>query len=117
MKIQSLLNPFDCSDRHGDRTYESPPPANMPRAVAHNIPAQKRQKVPKDAAIFTDAKVNGPVNFPPYEDGDDEELAARHRKHKVYPMGKIQEKGARRIPYNSGKKDFTEKTGRDAFEG
>ncbi|KAF2652686.1 hypothetical protein K491DRAFT_706309 [Lophiostoma macrostomum CBS 122681] len=116
MKIQSLLNPFDCSDRHGERISESPPPANMPRPVDLNTPAQKRQKVPKDAAIFTDAKVNGPVNFPPYEVGDNEELAAHHREHKVYPMGQIQERGARRIPYASGKKEFTEKTGRDAFE-
>jgi hypothetical protein len=89
----------------------------MPRPTTLYTSAPKRQKIPKDAAIFTDAKVNGPVNFPAYDIGDDEELASQHRRFQVYPMGNIQKKGARRIPYNSEKKDFMEKTGRDAFEG
>jgi hypothetical protein len=116
MRIQSLLNPFDCGDHHGYRSSESPTPAIIPRSVAHTS-APKRQKLPKDAAIFADANVNGPVNFPPYEAGEDEELLAQHRKFQLYPLGNIQQKGARRIPYNSDKKDFMPKTGRDAFEG
>lgn len=117
MRIQSLLNPFDCGDSHSYRSSESPSPATLPRSVTPYTSAPKRQKIPKDAAIFTDAKVNGLVNFPPYEYRDDEELVAQHRKFQIYPMGNIQKKGARRIPYNSEKKDFMPKTGRDAFEG
>jgi hypothetical protein len=117
MRIQSLLNPFDCGDNHGHCSSESPTLANLPRLTTLYTSAPKRQKIPKDAAIFTDAKVNGPVNFPAYDIGDDEELASQHRRFQVYPMGNIQKKGARRIPYNSEKKDFMEKTGRDAFEG
>lgn len=117
MRIQSLLNPFDCGDRHGYRSSESPVPATMHRPVAPCTSAPKRQKLPKDAAIFADdAKVNGPVNFPPYDFGNDAELAAQHRKFQIYPEGNILQKGARRIPYNSEKKDFWPKTGRDAFE-
>jgi len=61
--------------------------------------------------------VIGTVNFPPYEAGDDGELAAQHRKFQIFPAGEIYSKGARHIPYNSEKKDFMVKTGREAFEG
>lgn len=77
----------------------------------------RRQKLPKDAAIFADVKVSGPVNFPPHESRDDEHLLRQHRKFQIYPLGRIMKQGARHIPYNSDKKDFFEKTGRTAFEG
>ncbi|KAF2867005.1 hypothetical protein BDV95DRAFT_503948 [Massariosphaeria phaeospora] len=118
MKIQSLLNPF-CGDHHGYRSSESPTPATQPRSVVPIASAPKRQKIPKDAAIFTEGnKIVGPVNYPPYEAGDDEDLAAQHRMFQVYPMSKgdIYSKGVRHIPYNSEKKDFMVKTGREAFE-
>jgi hypothetical protein len=89
----------------------------MPRSVVPNTSAPKRQKIPKDAPIFAEgAKVVGKVNFPPYEACDDEELIAQHRKFQMFPMGQIA-KYPRHIPYNSEKKDFMEKTGREAFEG
>jgi hypothetical protein len=81
-------------------------------------PVTIRQKIPKDAPIFTEGnKIVGHVNFPPHEAGDDLELAAQHRRFQVYPLGDIYKKGVRHIPYNSDKKDFLNKTGRDAFEG
>jgi hypothetical protein len=89
----------------------------MPRPAAPNTSVPKRQKVPKDAAIFSEgSKLVGFVNYPPYEAGDDKDLAAQHRRFQINPMGEIMRKGARHIPYNSDKKDFMEKTGRDAFE-
>jgi hypothetical protein len=55
------------------------------------------------------------VNFPPYEALD--EVSLREvRRFSVYPLGAIQET-SERIPYNSGKKDFFSKTGREGFEG
>jgi len=54
--------------------------------------------------------------FPPHEAGDDNELAAQHKKFQLFPMGEIASY-VHRIPYNSDKKTFLEKTGRDAFEG
>jgi hypothetical protein len=117
MNIRSLLNPYELDSHHGYRSSESPTPAIMSRSVARGTPTPKRQRIPKDAAIFTDSKPNGPVNFPPYEVVKDEELLKQHRTFQLYPIGNIQRIGARRIPYNSDKKDFMEKTGRDAFEG
>ncbi|KAF2020725.1 DNA-binding domain of Mlu1-box binding protein MBP1 [Aaosphaeria arxii CBS 175.79] len=121
MRIPLLLNPIKCGDYHDyhddDRTSESPTPAPAPRPIVPYTAGNKRQKIPKDAAIFTEgAKVNGPVNYPPYEYMDDKELQAQHRKFQIYPNGNIRQKGPRRIPYNSDKKDFMNKTGRDAFE-
>ncbi|KAI0457802.1 hypothetical protein F5B21DRAFT_520805 [Xylaria acuta] len=73
-----------------------------------------KQKMPKDAAVFTKSKPKGAINFQPYEDLDEVSLH-RVRRFQVYPLGKIQEY-SRHIPYNSGKKDFFEKTGRESFE-
>jgi hypothetical protein len=116
MKIQSLLNPL-CGDHHGYRSSSSPTPISMPYRHAPNTSAPKRQKIPKDAAIFTEgSKVVGQINFPPYEAGEDEELAKQHRRFHIHPMGEIG-RYVRHIPYNSEKKDFLAKTGREAFEG
>jgi hypothetical protein len=116
MKIQSLLNPF-CDDQRGCRSAGTPAPATISHSQVPCTLAAKRQKVPKDAAIFTDeSKIRGTINFPPYEYGDDEELDTQHRKFQIYPIGEILTKGARHIPYNSEKKDFMTKTGREAFE-
>ncbi|KAF2204576.1 hypothetical protein GQ43DRAFT_468965 [Delitschia confertaspora ATCC 74209] len=115
MKIQNLLNPL-CGDHYGYRSSESPTPATTPYRVATNTSTPKRQKIPKDAAIFTEgSKVVGQIKFPPYEAGDDEELAKQHRRFHIHPMGEIG-KFVRHIPYNSEKKDFLAKTGREAFE-
>jgi len=116
MKIVDLLNP--CPTRHGHRSSKSPtPPASTPHKVTTTTSIPKRQKIPKDAAVFTEgAKVVGQINFPPYEAGSDEELAREHRKFQIHPMGEIA-KYVRHIPYNSDKKDFMAKTGREAFEG
>lgn len=72
----------------------------------------------KDAPVFSEStKIVGHVNYPPHEAGSDRDLEARHREFYVFPLGQIHRKGVRHIPYNSDKKDFLEKTGREAFEG
>jgi len=113
MKISYLLNPF-CGDRHNHRESKSPTPAFHPVTAVQAI---RRQKIPKDAPIFSDGnRTVGNVNFPPKENQNDQELLAQHRKFQIYPLGEIFKKGVRHIPYNSEKKDFLDKTGRDAFE-
>ncbi|EUC37487.1 hypothetical protein COCCADRAFT_85347 [Bipolaris zeicola 26-R-13] len=113
MNIQDLLNP-SCGDRHDHRHPESPTPSSHPVAT---LPALRRQKIPKDAPIFSEGnRTVGIVNFAPHEAGNDEEFLAQHRRFQIYPLGEISRKGVRHIPYNSDKKDFLEKTGRDAFE-
>ncbi len=69
----------------------------------------------KDGAIFTKAKIKGEVIFPPFEDLDESALR-EVEKYVVYPLGKIQS-FPRHIPYNSEKKSFLDKTGRESFEG
>ncbi|KAM0280919.1 hypothetical protein ACHAQH_003808 [Verticillium albo-atrum] len=60
------------------------------------------------------SKPRGPINYWPFEDVDD---ATRREveRFQVTPFGQIQACCAH-IPYNSGKKDFYEKTGRESFE-
>jgi hypothetical protein len=69
----------------------------------------------KDGAIFAKGKIKGEVNYPPFENLD-EETMREVQKFQVYPLGKIEEY-CRHIPYNSEKKSFLEKTGRESFEG
>lgn len=94
-----------------------PYPTSSQRHLAPAI-IPKRQKIAKDAPVFSEGnKTIGHVNYPPYEAVSDSELEARHREFRIYPLGQIGRRGVRHIPYNSDKKDFLEKTGRDAFEG
>ncbi|PGH23607.1 hypothetical protein AJ80_02388 [Polytolypa hystricis UAMH7299] len=112
--IASLLNPeppkqdrlhhlpSPCSSRYV-RDYHSPPP-----------PRQKKQKISKDAAVFTRGKIRGELRYPPCE-YQIKELAEAHKALQIHPMGHITE-FPRHIPYNSEKKSFLEKTGRESFE-
>jgi hypothetical protein len=78
--------------------------------------APSRFKMPKEPVVsFSKSRPKGAVRFPPHEDLD--EMALREvQKFRVSPFGRIRECCAH-IPYNSGKKDFFEKTGRESFEG
>ena len=69
----------------------------------------------KDAAIFAKGKIYGEIRYAPCE-VQDEDIAKEHAKFHLYPMGRISEY-CRHIPYNSEKKNFLEKTGRESFEG
>ncbi|KAJ4385504.1 hypothetical protein N0V93_009932 [Gnomoniopsis smithogilvyi] len=68
----------------------------------------------KDSGGFVKSKAKGTVNFPPFESLDEHSLR-EIRRYQIYPWGKISEY-CRHIPYNSGKKDFYDKTGRESFE-
>ena len=68
----------------------------------------------KNGAVFIKGKIKGEANFPPFE-ALDEETRGEVEKFKVHPLGKITEY-SRHIPYNSEKKSFLEKTGRESFE-
>lgn len=69
----------------------------------------------KDTVGFVKSRAKGTVNYPPFEDLDDTSLR-EIRHYQIYPFGRIQE-FCRHIPYNSGKKKFFDKTGRESFEG
>jgi hypothetical protein len=115
MKISSLLN-STCNENRGYRGPRAPvhvaaPYLRLPTGVP------KRPKVAKDAPVFSEEnKVVGFVNYPPHEAGESRDLQVEHERFQIFPPGEIYKKGVRHIPYNSDKKDFLDKTGRDAFE-
>ncbi|GFF90491.1 hypothetical protein IFM47457_08506 [Aspergillus lentulus] len=109
--IASLLNPLPGPSQLSLPTQTL---ASSAASMASNTPRPKRPKVAKDAAIFKKAKPRGEVRYPPCEERD-EELARKHREFRIHPMGDIVEY-ARHIPYNSDKKSFQERTGRESFE-
>ncbi|KAL2003741.1 hypothetical protein VTN02DRAFT_2506 [Thermoascus thermophilus] len=110
--IESLLNPLPDL-----RRFQLPSPSltSYTRDEASSPSLRpKRQKIAKDAPIFRRGKIRGELRYPPCEDRD-EELVEMHRKFEIHPMGHIAE-FPRHIPYNSEKKSFQEKTGRESFE-
>ena len=115
MDIQSILNPVSdvCQGKSQLSISDS---QNNPVCSRHEAPPVKRQRLAKDAAIFTKERPRGRVRFPPYEAGADNALSTQHRKYQIHPMGNISD-FHRHIPYNSEKKTFLMKTGRDCFEG
>ncbi|KAF7590189.1 hypothetical protein BBP40_003163 [Aspergillus hancockii] len=108
--IESLLNPLPDANHFAlpspTLTSSDPVPCKSPR--------QKKQKIAKDAPIFNRGETRGELRYPPCEERD-EELAKVHRDFQLHPMGDIADY-PRHIPYNSDKKTFQERTGRESFE-
>lgn len=69
----------------------------------------------KDGPVFRQGSVQGELRYPPCEERD-EYLAKIHAEWRLHPMGRIADY-PRHIPYQSDKKTFQEKTGRDSFHG
>ncbi|KAF2215661.1 hypothetical protein CERZMDRAFT_94063 [Cercospora zeae-maydis SCOH1-5] len=137
--IDSLLNP---TGGHGyPERYRNPAPPTpayspyaysqegTPRPETPTSPSPKRQKLVKDAAMFIRNQAQGVINYPASECSEEvdclaarqrQELAEQHLNFHVFPSGRGGdgriEDYARRIPYSSEKKDFLNKTGRDAFD-
>jgi len=111
--IQTLLNPMPENTSLGGQ-LPSPCSTTYTRELTPN-PPRKKQKLSKDAAIFTKGKTRGEVRYPPCEYQDANHGAA-HATFKIYPVGHIADY-PRHIPYNSEKKAFLDKTGRESFEG
>ncbi|KAH9909131.1 hypothetical protein F4778DRAFT_793146 [Xylariomycetidae sp. FL2044] len=118
LSLASLLNPAPPGpsvNRFPPSPASSSPTTSFADESAFlDRPIMPKHKMPKDAAVFTKSKPKGVVNFRPFERLDEASLRMVRQFH-VYPIGKIQE-CCRHIPYNSGKKDFYEKTRRESFE-
>ena len=111
--VASLLNPMpSSSERSRD---SSSPTLKDPKQSSPSVALAKKQKMSKAAATFVKGRPKGKVNYPPYEI-QDEATATEHAKFEVQPIGRIGEY-PKRIPYNSEKKTFQQKTGMDGFEG
>ncbi|KAK8255381.1 hypothetical protein HDK77DRAFT_498247 [Phyllosticta capitalensis] len=106
IKIESLLNPLSEASlgRH------SPPPSP-------HLSDPHRSKVSKTAAVFVKGEPKGEVRYPPHEVDDDDELVKELIKYRITPSPlRDIKKYPRHIPYNSDKKSFLTRTGREAFE-
>ena len=111
--VASLLNPMPPSSEHSCESQTS-----TPSVQSTGIPtslAPKKPKMSKSAVIFVKAEPKGDINYKPCELQSDT-VKAEHEKFQVEPIGRISEY-PRHIPYNSEKKSFQQRTGRDAFEG
>lgn len=113
--IRDLLNPLpEPRQYQADRArrLETPPPLKTDMI---SPPREKRSKVVKDGAVFRVGTVQGELRYPPCEERD-EHLTKIHTEWRLHPMGKIVDY-PRHIPYQSEKKSFSGKTGRDSFHG
>jgi len=122
LSLASLLNPISIESRTERLPLTNSEPftttsshGGSPLLLTPSTVPTKKQKMTKDGAIFTKAMVRGEVNYHPFEDFDETTLR-EIQKFQIYPLGKIREY-SRHIPYNSEKKTFLEKTGRESFEG
>jgi hypothetical protein len=77
---------------------------------------KRQEKMAREHCLgLPKSKAIGIVKYVPFEDLDEASFREIQR-FQVHPFGKIHE-NCKHIPYNSGKKDFFEKTGRESFEG
>ncbi|KAJ5220495.1 hypothetical protein N7468_009699 [Penicillium chermesinum] len=101
-------------------------PSNVQQASRNHQASNTRQKKPKgvkDAPIFRLGPTTGVVRYAPHE-ARDQRLTAIYERFRLYPMNRQLRDGTREgnivdyprpIPYQSEKKDFYQKTGRDSF--
>lgn len=112
--LASLLNPVPPSFERPRKRSKSASP-KYTETFSSTLLSVKKQKMSKAAATFVKAEPKGEINYPPYEE-QDEKIASAYEQFDVKPVGQICEY-PKRIPYNSEKKTFQQRTGRDGFEG
>ncbi|CAI0653602.1 unnamed protein product, partial [Colletotrichum noveboracense] len=121
LSVSSLLNPSSPGPLPAPRFLPSPAMsspgscyADRPSPPYLDCPVIPKLKMSKDPVPMSKYKPRGVIKYYPFESVD--ELSRREvMRFRVTPFGRIQESCAH-IPYNSGKKDFFEKTGRESFE-
>ena len=114
VSVASLLNPLPPSLEHLRGSFRSHLPQET-ATLSSSLLSTKKQTMSKAAATSVKAEPKGEINFPPYEE-QDQAIAAAYERFDVKPVGHICDY-PKRIPYNSEKKTFQQKTGRDGFEG
>lgn len=109
--IRDLLNPVP-EVTPGHRGFMMP--RSQHAAVSPPAPERpKRPKAVKDGAVFRPGPIHGELRYPPHEERTPL-LEEEHRKADLKPFGNIAD-FPRHIPYQSDKKSFHERTGRDSF--
>ncbi|KAK3997392.1 hypothetical protein QBC44DRAFT_94151 [Cladorrhinum sp. PSN332] len=127
LPVSSLLNPMEpqrapsspsrsissshSSSRQFVESLSQAPPAARPSTNNSNTALTM---VGNSSRVSLRSRPKGNVNFAPFEDLEAASLQAVF-EFGIFPFGRIMET-ARRIPYNSSKKDFYQKTGRESFD-
>ena len=100
----------------------NPPPISTDQLCSSDSPslsslnmALKEEKISKAAAASTKGRFFDRIRYPPFE-VQDKVIATEYKKFQVQPIGHIRDT-PKRIPYNSDKKTFHQRTGMGGFEG
>lgn len=126
LPIRALLNPVKSEERHDGGLDGG---VGQQAIYAHNSASSRRRHRPQEfigthhrstvgpiqRVVLSSPSTQGPINFPPFEDVD-EETKQRVLKFNIPQFGSITN-SCEHIPYNSSKKDFFAKTGRESIEG
>ncbi|PHH86263.1 hypothetical protein CDD83_10490 [Cordyceps sp. RAO-2017] len=121
LPLQSLLNPASPDERTDGSRQSSP--ASIAISTADNTPISRermdsqlalRRTTSRNTAPLLKSRTQGPVKFPPFESVDAEAIREIAR-FQITPFGQIQQ-CCEHIPYNSTKRNFFEKTGRESIE-
>ncbi|POR39629.1 Transcriptional repressor XBP1 [Tolypocladium paradoxum] len=121
LPLQSLLNPAPSNGRApclrqpaSVVVSNSTPDATTASRGAMDAHLALRRRASRSATPLPKSKTQGPVRFPPFEVVD--EATIQHiTRYQISSFGQIQQ-CCEHIPYNSTKKDFYEKTGRESIE-
>ncbi|OPB38248.1 hypothetical protein A0O28_0013520 [Trichoderma guizhouense] len=122
LPLHSILNPAlsgqpEPGFRQSDLVVATPstslPSGALRGTTDGSVPTQKA-KPQGSSGTMPKPKLQGPVNFAPFEDVDQASYREVQR-FQVSPFGQIRQ-SCDHIPYSSSKKDFFEKTGRESIE-
>ncbi|KAL2111428.1 hypothetical protein VUR80DRAFT_10093 [Thermomyces stellatus] len=116
ISLSSLLNPEPPGPRSHPSPTVSPSTSYSETDTVASVdrPMFTRIRARETGRITKPARSRGLIKYHPFEDLD-EASAKEVAKFQVTPFGRIRDSCAH-IPYNSGKKDFFDKTGRESFE-
>ncbi|KAH7145767.1 hypothetical protein B0J13DRAFT_327157 [Dactylonectria estremocensis] len=119
LSLKTLLNPASPGREHVP-SFRPSPTLSSPTSSAsiHGMAIQQQtmhaNRNSTGRTNLSKSKIRAPVNYPPYEKLDGEAVMEL-RRFRIQTFGFIQQ-SCSHIPYNSGKKGFFEKTGRESFE-
>ncbi|KAM0484338.1 hypothetical protein ACHAPX_001761 [Trichoderma viride] len=119
LSLQALLNPASPGYSATYFRQSDSVLATGSRLLPTEVQTADVSPVPKvepsaSIASMSKSKPLGPINFAPFEEIGQASYREMNRFH-VSPLGKIRQ-NCQHIPYNSSKKDFFEKTGRESIE-
>ncbi|KAL7958802.1 hypothetical protein V8C34DRAFT_137593 [Trichoderma compactum] len=122
LPLHSILNPAlpgpsGPSFRQSDPVIaipSTPLPLGASRVTTDGPMPTQKAKTQGSADNMPKPKLQGPVNFAPFENVDQASYREVQR-FQVSPFGQIRQ-SCDHIPYSSSKKDFFEKTGRESIE-